>query len=98
MKALDLENPPVIQMIVGRQFRKDGSLEPDLLPTPEERRTPLVIKSLEGKELAKVFPEDEWSQESLSMTAKGVALMFPLEMYQGADAYVGNVFVGSTEI
>lgn len=98
MNIPNLENPPTIQMIVDRRLRNDGSLEPDLLPTPEGRRAPLVIKTLEGKELVKVFAEDEWSQESLTMTAKGVALMFPMEMYQGADAYVGSVFVGSTEI
>ncbi|MGP5017381.1 MULTISPECIES: hypothetical protein [Halomonadaceae] len=98
MKALNLENPPTVTMIVDRQLRKDGSLEPDLLPTPESRRAPLVFKTLEGKELVNVFAEYEWSQESLMMTAKGVALMFPMEMYQGANAYVGGVFVGSTEV
>lgn len=94
--AINLEKPPVVKMVADRQVRKDGSLEPDILAGHERSR--LIFKTLDGEELCVVMTSEDWDQESLQRTAEGVALMLPEKMYQGADAYLEDQFIGSTEI
>lgn len=94
--AINLEKPPVVNMVADRQVRKDGSLEPDILAGHERSR--LIFKTLDGHELCVVMTSEGWDQESLQKTAEGVALMFPQEMFNGASAYLEDQFVGSTEI
>ncbi|EJV9475505.1 hypothetical protein ACT0XK_004373 [Cronobacter sakazakii] len=64
--------------------------EPDIL-APLQSET-LIIKSLEGKDLLKVAaPKTGWTHEALCAIQSA-------ESEEGADAYLGAQWVGSTEV
>lgn len=64
--------------------------EPDILTPVKHSR--LIIKSLEGHEIySQEAPDDGWTHERLSKVQ-------PEGMQYGADAYLENEWIGSTEI
>jgi len=67
--------------------------EPDILSAI--RHEPLQIADLSGEELACFpAPEEGWSHEGL---CKRVAHL-DIDLSQGADAFLGVYWVGSTEV
>ena len=59
-------------------------------------RAPLIVKSLLGEELLKLVPEQPWTHERLIALPLQELLGEALE--GGADAYLGEQWVGSTEV
>lgn len=59
-------------------------------------RDPLIIKSLDGEELLKLAPTQPWTHERLIGLPLQELLGKTLE--GGADAYLGEQWVGSTEV
>ncbi|EOW6411049.1 MULTISPECIES: hypothetical protein [Cronobacter] len=52
----------------------------------------LILRNLEGSELLRVTaPETGWTHEAL-------CAIQPVESEEGADAYLGEQWVGSTEV
>lgn len=55
----------------------------------------LLIKNLNGDAITSITPpQTGWSHRSLTEVAEDL----PPETERGADAYLGNVWVGSTEV
>lgn len=59
-------------------------------------RAPLVIKTMEGEELLRLAPIQPWTHERLIGLPLQDLLGEALE--RGADAYLGEQWVGSTEV
>lgn len=86
-----------VRMIADRNVRRDGTLEPDLLAG--RRLMPLEFRTLDGEWITTVLPSKPWEQVSLQQVAEGVALMFPDQHnMDGANAYLGSQWIGSTEV
>lgn len=53
---------------------------------------PLIIRSLDGDLITTVLPEGSWTHEKLMSVD-----LSDLDLTQGADAFLGDQWVGSTE-
>ena len=85
-----------VTMVADRRPRRDGSMEPVILAG--RRMMPLEFRTLDGEWITSVLPSKPWNQSGLQQVADGVALMFGDAMREGANAYLGSQFVGSTEV
>lgn len=86
----------MLTFITDRQTRRDGSLEPCLLA--DRREAPLLIRTLEGEKIAEILPSAPWTHERLTELAPYLMAMYADQLKQGADAYIGGLWVGSTEV
>lgn len=86
----------MLTFVTDRQTRRDGSLEPDLLAG--HRLAPLRIVTLDGVPITQVLPESPWTHGRLTDLVPGLLTMFGAQLEQGADAYLGSQWVGSTEV
>ncbi|SEJ37607.1 5'-deoxynucleotidase [Azotobacter beijerinckii] len=79
-------------MITFVTDRRPG--EPCIIQGHEQ--APLVIKTMEGDELLRLAPTQPWTHERLVSLPLQELLGEALE--GGADAYLGEQWVGSTEV
>lgn len=86
----------MLTFITDQQKRADGTVEPSLLA--HVSMAPLHVRTLEGEKIADVLPSGPWSHEKLVELAPGLEAAFGEQLALGADAFVGNVWVGSTEV
>lgn len=96
MKTSTAVSVKPVTMIADRRPRHDGSMEPDILAG--RRMLPLEFRTLDGQWITSVLPSKPWDQAGLQQVAEGVALMFGDAMQEGANAYLGTQFIGSTEV
>ena len=86
----------MLTFVTDRKTRADGSLEPCLLNG--RRLSPLVIRTMEGDEIAQVLPSGPWTHDALMALVPGLEAMYGAQLREGADAYLGDQWVGSTEV
>lgn len=84
-----------LYMITERMTRNDGTLEPDLIAGKET--APLVFLSLDDTEITTVLPRKGWTARRIEAAALQVLFKFPAAIEEGASAYLGGGFIGSTE-
>ncbi|MFM0275589.1 hypothetical protein PQQ59_33715 [Paraburkholderia aspalathi] len=70
--------------------------ESDLLAGNE--RAPFLLKDLSGAVLVKVAPQVVWTHAALFALVDSVEISEHVAQCGGADAYVGNVWIGGTEV
>ncbi|CAB3740225.1 hypothetical protein LMG22037_06372 [Paraburkholderia phenoliruptrix] len=80
-------------MLIARPVR-DG--ETDLLPGNE--REPLFLRSLAGQVTLRIDPTTPWTHESLVAAVESEAAKAFASEHFGADAYLGGLWVGSSEV
>lgn len=72
--------------------------EPGVL-TPDAIRRPLVITDLDGKPLHDIpAPPDGWSHRNLTKSIMRLSVARPSLDEEGANAFLGKDWIGSTEI
>lgn len=86
----------MIYLVVERWIRPDGSLEQDLLAGYEA--SPLIVRTLHGDEITRVLPTEHWTEARLNQVVRGIEAVFPEKVEQGADAYLADQWIGSTEV
>ena len=80
-------------MLIARPVRAG---ETDLLLGNE--REPLFLRDLAGQVTLRIDPPTAWTHESLTAAVESeVAKEFAAEHF-GADAYLGGLWVGSSEV
>lgn len=70
--------------------------EPDLLVGNSRAR--LCLKSLAGDVLAELLPQPEWTHKALFAVADDPCTCEMVRESGGADLYLGDVWIGSTEV
>jgi len=70
--------------------------EPDLLVG--NRLARLRLKSLAGDVLAELLPQPEWTHEALFAVTDDARTCEMVKESGGADLYLGDVCIGSTEV
>lgn len=87
----------MITFITDRWERPDGTLEPDILAGREMER--LSIVTLEGNMLVEIWPTAPWTHERLEALNPGLEALFgDILRSVGADGFLGDKGVGSTEV
>lgn len=70
--------------------------ETDLLAGNE--RAVFLLKELSGAVLAEVAPQDAWTHEALFALVDSMVTIQHVAQSGGADAYLGSVWIGGTEV
>lgn len=70
--------------------------EPDLLAGNE--RATFCLKDLSGTVLTEIAPQVAWTHAALFALVDSAEIIEQVKQSGGADAYVGNVWIGGTEV
>ena len=83
-------------MILKLVARPVSEREPDLLAGNENK--PLFLRNLTGSETFRIDPMPKWSHDSLDSIVSRSDLAEFVDRHFGADAYLGDVWIGSSEV
>jgi len=86
----------LIRFITDRRVKSDGILEPDILEGYDTEQ--LRIETLEGEELVAVSPRRPWTHDDLTNMLPALEYILGDRLQAGVNAYLGEQWVGSTEV
>lgn len=86
----------MITFITDRRKRRDGTYERDILA--DVAHLPLTILAIDESPIAVMTSKTEWTHASLVALLPQLNENFAEQLSEGANAYLGDQFVGSTEI
>jgi hypothetical protein len=76
--------------------RPTNTNEPDLLDGNE--RKPLIVRDLAGTDRIEIPTATGWTHDALEQASTSPAVKAFIANHGGADAYLGDVWIGSTEV